>query len=435
MKTDARGNPVTTNSDEAIVAIDRYADTAIALKPGMDAVVAAADAHRDCAMLQACAASLFATAQSSAIARRGHSYLERARARFADLTDRERTFIDAVGAGCDGDFDRAIALYERIASLWPRDLLAAKLAEFHFFETGLARRQLTLMETIAPANSDSSHAQAMLAFAYELNAMRPQAEEIARAALEREPLTMWAQHCLAHVWAGESRIAEGIAAMKHYAPTWNRFGQYIQSHNTFHLATFHRAELDFPRVLDAYRRPIWGFQPDAVVEQTDAILLLWLVELAGGDAGSRWREIAPHLRKRAHEQVFPFLNAIFFFALERAGESSEVDRSLDAMRRYAENLAGPAAQVWADVGLSQARGCVAYARGNYDRAAELLGRVLPAISIGGGSDEQRGVFHETHFMSLIKAGRKADANAALASYVGARPATKLDHRWLRLASA
>ena len=435
MKIDARGLPVTTGCDDAIAAIDRYTDAAVALKPGMDAVVAAADAHRDCAMLQACAASIFVYSQSSAEARRAVPYLMRARERFDDLSERERIFIDAVGAGCDGDFARAIGLYEQIAERWPRDVLAAKVAEFHFFETGLARRQLAFMEKIAPANQDSSHAQAMLAFAYELNAMRRRAEEIARAALAQDPLTMWAQHCLAHVWAGESRVAEGIAAMERWAPAWNRFSQYIQAHNTFHLATLYRAELDFERVHDAYRRHVWGFQPDAVVEQTDAILLLWYVELAGGECGARWREIAPRIRDKAHEHVFPFLNAIYLFALERAGESAEADRALEAMRRHAERQTGAAARVWNQIGLAQARGCVAYARGNFDRAADALGAVLPEIAICGGSDEQRGVFYESHFMSLIKAGRKAEANAATAAYIGARPVTKLDHRWLQMAAA
>lgn len=435
LRTDLRGLSVTANSDEAVAAIDRYTDAAITLKPGMDAIVAAADAHRGCAMLQACAASLFALSQSTGQARRGNQYLARARERIGDLTERERIFIDAVGAGCEGDFLRAIELYEQIAQRWPRDLLAAKIAEFHFFETGLAARQLTFMEKIAPANRDSSHAQAMLAFAYELNAMRPRAEELALQALEQDSLTMWAQHCLAHVFAGDSRVAEGVAALERYAPTWDRFGQYIQSHNTFHLATLYRTELDFARVLDAYRRHIWGFQPDAVVEHTDAILLLWYVELAGGNVGGRWREIAPHVRARAHEQVFPFLNSIYLFALERAGESAEVDRALDEMRRYAERLSGDAARVWNEVGMAEARGCVAYARGEFDRAADLLGAILPEIAICGGSDEQRGVFHESHFMSLIKAGRKREAAAALTAYTGASPVTKLDRRWFEMAGA
>jgi tetratricopeptide (TPR) repeat protein len=430
MKFDSRGLAVTTDSDDAVRAIDRYAGAALSLTAGMETITAAADAIPQCAMLQACAASLYVYSQSSTQARGALPYLARARERIGDLTERERIFIDALEAGCAGDFERALALHEQIAERWPHDLLAAKVAEFHFFETGEAPRQLRFMEKIAPANRDSSHAQSMYAFALELNGLRERAEQAAREALRMDPLTMWAQHCLAHVWGGESRVAEGIAAMEGWAPDWTRFGHYIQSHNWFHLATLYRAQLDFDRVMDCYRRHIWGFQPEAVVEHTDAILLLWYVELAGGDASSGWREIAPHVRAKAHEQVFPFLTTIYFYALERAGESAEVDRALAEMERHAERQTGGYARVWREIGLAEARGSVAFARGDYDRAAGLLGPVLGDIAIGGGSDEQRGVFTESHFVSLIRAGRKPEAARALTAYTEGRTSAPLQRRWL-----
>jgi tetratricopeptide (TPR) repeat protein len=430
MKFDDRGLAVTTDSDDAVRAIDRYAGAALSLTAGMETIAADADAMPECAMLQACAASLYVYSQSSTQARGALPYLARARQRLGDLTERERIFIDALDAGCAGDFERALAYHEQIAQRWPRDLLAAKVAEFHFFETGEAERQLRFMEKIAPANRDSSHAQSMYAFALELNGMRERAEQAAGEALRMDPLTMWAQHCLAHVYGGQSRVAEGIAALEGWAPGWARFGQYIQSHNRFHLATLYRAQLDFDRVMDGYRRHIWGVQPEAVVEHTDAILLLWYLELAGGDAGSGWREIAPHVRAKAHEQVFPFLNAIYFYALERAGESAEVDRALAGMERHAARQTGWYARVWQEVGLAEARGSVAFARGDYDHAAELLGPVLGEIAIGGGSDEQRGVFTESHFVSLIRSGRKHEAAQALNAYTEGRTSAPLHRRWL-----
>ena len=93
-------------------------------------------------------------------------------------------------------------------------MVAAKIAEFHFFETGLVDRQLELMRKAAAANPEVSHVLAMHAFALELNAERERADEVAQAALAIDPDTMWAQHCRAHVFAGQSRIAEGIAAME-----------------------------------------------------------------------------------------------------------------------------------------------------------------------------------------------------------------------------
>jgi tetratricopeptide (TPR) repeat protein len=435
MKLDSRGLQVTTDSDDAIRAIDRYAHAALSLSAGMDEIAGMADAIPECAMLQACAASLYVYSQSSTQARGALPYLARARQRMGDLTERERIFIAALEAGCAGDFERALSYHEQIVQRWPRDLLAAKVAEFHFFETGECGRQVRFMEKIAPANRDSSHAQSMYAFALELTGDRERAEQVAREALRMDPLTMWAQHCIAHVYGGQSRVADGIAAMESWAPGWRRFGQYIQSHNWFHLAAFYRARLEFDRVMAAYREHIWGFQPQAVVEHTDAILMLWYVELAGGECGSAWREIAPHIRALAHEQVFPFLTTIYLYALERAGESAEVDGALAEMTRYAEHQSGYSARVWKEIGLAEARGSVAFARRDYDSAADYLGSALADIAIGGGSDEQRGVFPESHFMSLIRAGRKQEAARALEAYTQGRAGAPLHRWWLAQAGA
>src|SRR5215469_5671198 len=429
MKSDSRGLTVTTDSDQAIAAINHFTDAAVSLRPGMAEITAAARREPDCAMLQICAAVLHALSQSNLEARRGVRYLDLARQRSADLNERERNFIDAVAAGCDGDFDRAIGVYGQIVEHWPRDILAAKLAEFHCFETGDARRQLEIMENLVRANGDSPHALAMYAFALELNGRRERAEQVSRAALRLDPDSMWAQHCLAHVYGEQARVSEGIAALENYAPQWRTFGQYIQSHNWFHLATLYLMQLDFDRALDAYRRHIWGFQTDQIVEHTDAILLLWYVELAGGKVQTRWREVAPHIRAKAHEQVFPFLTAIYLYALERAGESAEVEGALAEMEEYARRQTGRAAHVWNEIGLNQARGSVALARGDYERAAAMLGRALGDLACGGGSDEQRGVFAQSHFVSLGRAGLTQQAQQALHDYLVGRSPTALFQRW------
>jgi tetratricopeptide (TPR) repeat protein len=337
-----------------------------------------------------------------------------------------------VKAGCAGDFEGALTLYERIVDRWPRDMIAAKLAEFHFFETGLAVRQLEVMRKAAAANPDVSNVLAMHAFALELNAERERADEVARSALAIDPDTMWAQHCRAHVFAGQSRIAEGIATIEQYAPSWQKFSHYTVAHNWFHLATLYLSDLRFDDVRNAYRKYIWGYSPNAVVEQTDAILLLWYLELAGEKVDAEWRAIAPHIRANAQDTLFPFLNAIYLYALTRAGETREAGLALDGMERHAEKQTGNLAHVWNDVGVPLARGCVAFASGDYDRASALLQPILNDVACVGGSDEQRGVFAESHLVSLIRGGRRAEARTALSEHIAGRPMTAVERRWAEM---
>jgi tetratricopeptide (TPR) repeat protein len=431
MKSDSRGLAVTTDSDAAIHAIDHFAEQLLSLGAESNAILEDALTYPDCAMVQAYAACTYVYAQSPVQAANARPLLERARQRIADLSERERLFIEAVEAGCRGDFEAALSCYEKIAQRWPRDVVAAKLAEFHFFQTGESQRQLEFMRAIAPANRDHSHLQSMYAFALELCGQREQAESVARSALRLNPLTMWAQHCLAHVFAGQSRIAQGISEMQGYSQSWRGFGRYIQAHNWFHLATLYLANLEFEKALDAFRWEIWGFVPDSAGELTDAILLLWYVELAGGNCDAQWRAIAPHARPYANEQLFPFLNAITLYALSRAGEEREVQTALDAMRRFADAQSATRAQVWREIGMPLARGCVAYARGRYGEAAALLGPILSEVQYAGGSDEQRGVFIQSNLMALLRSGQKRDAARALHEYIGARGVTPLEERWLQ----
>jgi tetratricopeptide (TPR) repeat protein len=428
-KLNERGIEVSNASDEAIDALNNYARELLSLGSGASAITAAARAMPECPMLQACAASAFLYTQSLAEAAGAAPYLARAESR-DDVSERERSFIASVRAGLAGDFEAALAGYEEIVDRWPRDTLAAKLAEFHFFETGAADRQLRVMTKAAEANPDVSHVLAMHAFALELNQRRAEAERVANAALEIDPLTMWAQHCLAHVWSGDSRVEEGIAAMRKFAPTWKQFSHYTVAHNSFHLGALLLDNRDFDSVRALYRESVWGFEPDAVVELTDAILLLWYVELAGGRLDGEWREIAPHARKRVHEHVFPFLNAIFLYALARAGERATVTEEIARLKDHAEVQSDAQKKVWKEIGVPLAEGSVAFAYGDYDRAAAALAPILPEVACAGGSDEQRGVFVQSRLVSLVKGGHQERARSAIEEYIARRQVTPLESYWL-----
>ena len=93
------------------------------------------------------------------------------------------------------------------------------------------------------------------------------------------------------------------------------------------------------------------------------------------------------------------------------------------------NQTGELAHVWNEVGVPLARGCVAFAAGDYERASTLLEPILAAVPCVGGSDEQRGVFGESHLVSLIRAGRRTEAHVALREHIARRPETALERRW------
>ena len=115
------------------------------------------------------------------------------------------------------------------------------------------------------------------------------------------------------------------------------------------------------------------------------------------------RDRAAYPRKRAR-QSFPLSELHLFVRTHPRGRDGRGRAShsppWSVTRR---RQTGSLAHVWNEVGVPLARGCVAFAAGDYDRASRTAaanpGRDVPCV---GGSDEQRGVFAESHLVSLIR---------------------------------
>ena len=142
-----------------------------------------------------------------------------------------------------------------------------------FFRDRRGRAQLRFMASIEAANRDQPHVLAMYAFAMELNGLRAQAEAVCGRALEMDPNTMWAQHCL-------GQCTRAISASMKVSPRWSvlrRAGSH--SVPTFRRTTGSTWARSTLRTFNATVHSrltggTFGLSPDLVVEQTDAILLL-----------------------------------------------------------------------------------------------------------------------------------------------------------------
>jgi len=434
--TDARGLSVSGADTGATAAVDYFVSELLGNGAEPTAVMEAAEAHPRCPLLQAYAASLYVFAQSPSGAAPGLRWLERAQAQSDHASEHERAFMSAVEAGLRGDLEAAIDGHEAIAKQWPRETVSAKLAEFHLFETGDCRRQRRIMQAFAEANPDDSDVLAMHAFSHELNADADESERVATKALEIDPDTPWAEHCLAHVYARRGEIDRGIGELSTWAPRWESKSQYIRSHNNFHLASLHLSRREFEKPVALLGERIWGVTPEAVVEHTDAILLLWYLELAGAAVpGGSWGDIAARIEGNSREYVFPFLSVMYLFALARAGAAAEAARLMDGFERHAEKQSGRAHQVWHTVGLGLARATQAYAEGRWDDAAAGFAPLLERSGEGGGSDEQRGVFDQSYLISLINGGEREQAREWLNGKIGPREPTPLEQHWSKLAES
>lgn len=390
MSTDVLGNRVTLRDVRSAAAIDDFVEGFIASEARAVNVLAVAG-EDESPIVQAYAAAVHMFAETPDAPANARPFLEKAKSHAAESTPREQRFIAAVDAWAAGDIPRAITLHEEQANEFPRDLPSVKLCQYHLFNIGDSERMLRIALAVEPAASDVPYFHGMLAFGYEQCHRLADAEAAARRAIAMRRKEPWAHHALAHVMLTQGRNEEGREFMASVSDTWTGLNSFMVTHNWWHQALFLIELGELAEVLRLYDERVWGVAKDYSQDQINAVSLLARVELADGDAGSRWHELANYLAPRVADHVLPFLDVQYLYGLARAGRAEA-----DVLMRNIETHADSAAPVWRGVAVPAARGMLAHARRDWARAAHELGRALPCMAGIGGSHAQRDLFTRVH---------------------------------------
>jgi tetratricopeptide (TPR) repeat protein len=424
---DARGLDVTSNDAAAAAAADDFAARLLRLDQGVEAILEAVKHWPATPILQLYAAAFWLYGQTEGARENAATHLRTCDA--LAMNPREHALHGALARWHANDNLHALAAMEAITAEWPRDLCTAKLAEFIYYVLGqeyMGARFRAHMNRLHPMHADDPDFLAMAAFAHELCDDYPAAETGAERALGIEPRNPWAQHALSHVLIRQGRVKEGLAHMESFLPLLATCGRPIHSHDAWHLALLHLEQLDVAAAMRVFHAHIWGITPDFVVEQLDAIALLWRIEMAGTAMDAQWPSIADHVAARATETFMPFMNAHYVYALARAGRRDAVEAGLASVRARSEANDEEAQRVWTPVGRPVVEAAAAFGSGDRARAAGLLDPVMPMMTSIGGSDAQDDLFRQTYLRSLQAGGRHADATAYFEHITAGKARTPLD---------
>lgn len=432
---DARGLPVMSGSAAELDAIDTFTARLLRLDPGLEAILEDAARFPATPMIQLLAASLCLFGQTPASDSSATAYLDAAAA--AMTGEREVRLHQALSLWAGQDHLGAVAALEAITEVWPTDLLAAKIAEFQYFVLGQqheSARFLAHMRRLHAANSDHPDFLSMLAFAHELHGDVEDARRVVERSLALEARNPWADHCVAHLHFRTGDSERAIAVMQGLLPVWETTARFIHGHNAWHLAVAKLDRLDRDGAMDLFHRHVWGFSPDFVAEQIDAIALLWRLDMAGGAADLPWGELADRAEQRIAAQYMPFLDAHYAYALARAGRNDALQALLANVDARSAATDAEAPRSWTPVGRSLVHASACLARGDAAPSARLLGPVIADVAVVGGSDAQVDLFRQAYFHALVGSGRKADARGYWTAVIGDRPPTPLDRQRLALAA-
>lgn len=432
MASDRFGYPLTTASDEAAEHYDRAVDCMLTANFGAaDALDAALRADPDFALARVAKARWLQLymhipeAQAEAAA---------ARALSSRLTPRETRHVDIIACAVEGAGAKALTLLDEHLADYPRDALPLSLALGVFSLLGFSGRpdhrdaELTLLKRIAPHWGDDWYFLTYHGWArIESGDVAAGIAEVERS-LSLKPRNAWGAHALAHGYHEAGDAQAGASFVAGWLSQYDRRSQ-LHGHLSWHHALFELDRDDPVRAHEVYADAVRlaAVHAPPVIKLSDPAAYLWRREIYGeaGPMVEDWREVAEYARQAFPRAGMHFADLHAVLADAATGNTAAAQQRIAEARERLSAGRLPQGKVVPVLG----EGIVAFARGDYAAAADLIGPVLPEVVRVGGSHAQRELFEDTYIVACLRAGRGDAAREELTTRLARRPSIR-DQRWL-----
>ena len=442
---DARGNPVSTASRDALVHAEHALWQMMSFYgTPIDALDAAAAADPEWLLPPLMKAGFLLSLTEPGLVADARAQIERAESMTARANARERDHLGALRTLLAGDWHGACRDWEALLLQHPCDALALQWAHLFDFYRGDALNLRQRVARVLPEWSDADplhpYVLGQYAFGLEENQRYDEAEAAGRRALAGTARVPWAIHAVAHVMEMQGRHAEGSAWMAHWQPDWTDGNGFV-GHLGWHQALFALERLDHAEALRCFDAYLHAAPEQITLQRLDAAALLWRLHLLGADVGPRWQQLAAgwDLNERnAGHYAFNDLHALL--ALVGSGDVAAAEQWAQCCALNAEASAGTNRDVAREVGAPLMRGVLAFARGRYDDAIAALYPARANAQRFGGSHAQRDLIAQTLLAAAAAAGtgdtigvttQRAVGRALLNERLLAKPRTPLTEFWVR----
>lgn len=410
---DGRGYEVSGATSVALDAFERALDLHLAWRTGVEEQL-------ECALAQAPAFTMANILDAYlTLSSRDPVRLQRARAAHAraiqlPATAQERLHVTAIGAVLADDFSALRDVMDRLIVDYPRDVLALQIGHAFDYLTGDVEAMAGRVSSVLSAWSQDLpgyHAVlAMQAFSLVESGRYTSGVDHGLFALELEPRDVRAHHALAHVYEMTGDAAAGVQWMRSRQAFWST-GTGAATHCWWHWALYHLTLGEVQRALEIYDRHIRRGRSPEIADLIDASALLWRIELAGGNVGRRWRELSEAWAAHSEDGYCTFNDLHEMLAHAGARDWRRADR-LEAMMVRRQARSTRYGQTTRLAGVPAGRAIIAFGRGEYFLAAQLL-RELPAVAWRlGGSQAQRNLLDLTLNEAVARSVRSIRAGAA-----------------------
>lgn len=380
----------------------------------------------ECAFAHAAMGLMLQGARNSAFKSKTAGCLEQAQAYRGGVSEHEATYIDALAAAIQGDVNSQCNHHEQALSLQPTDIFALSLAQSELFWSGQMKRSLEVSERVLPAWNESvgGYAEFLASRAFDLEEANQfaEAESCGRQSVDLNPASVWATHAVAHVLLMQGRYKEGVDWIAPQVGNWDECNQ-IKFHVWWHKCLFDLENRQPEAALDSYDKYVRNREleltkamPDLYIDIQNGASLLWRLEHAGVDVGTRWEEMAEVVSLRIEDTSNTFTSAHFAMVLAAVGNFQQCEQLIDHMQEFAdrEKQSGHAqANMYAGAGIPAARAAVEHRKGNYATVVELLMPVRQGLWQIGGSHAQQDIFFQLLVDAAARESRLEDVKTLL----------------------
>ncbi|MEM6960688.1 MAG: tetratricopeptide repeat protein [Myxococcota bacterium] len=424
------GNPITTKSDRAVDALNRFTLAFAAHRAEAQSLLDEIScADPDLTLLFVVRGFSISFLMRNDHWQHARSMCTRAKhiSSQRGATPREKGLIAALEAWLRRDVDAAIDMLESLVSCNPRDLLTFKLTHACNFILGRPQRMRASAERALkswhPLIPGYGHALGCLAFALEETGDYETAEVVGRQAVEAEPGSAWAIHAVAHVFEMTDRQKVGTEWLESHRIAWSQCGNFA-GHCTWHLALFHLELGEIEEALALYPSIRSHIHQD-FRDFSNAASLLWRLEQEGYTLDAEWNELARLAKANAFDHGCAFADVHYALILLQAGRPEEALKALRSMRAYAEPRTHHFASVISKVACPIVEGLIDLDQGRIETGLEYLESIQGKTQPMGGSHAQRDLFEQLWIAGAVRWNQAQIAESALQSRLQRRP----QNRW------
>lgn len=335
-----------------------------------------------------------------------------ARAGAPPANHRESLHVGAIRAALRDDFASFRSCLQGLLVQYPRDLLALQVTHAIDYLTGDIEAMQAQIAAVMPNWSKEVpgfHAVlAMQAFSLVEATHYEEARDRGLHALSLMPRDARALHALVHVYEMNGDPFGGDRLMLERQISWA--DSVAAMHCWWHWALFHLADGAVTDALDIYDKCLRQRRSMELADLIDSSALLWRLALLGVDTGSRWNELAnawvPHI-----DDGYCTFNDMHAMAAFVGAEDWTFAARLETGLLRGRMRGTRYGETTRLVGLPVCRAILAFGKGHYARATELLSTVPTTARRMGGSYAQRDLLYLT-LMEVVRRLRRPAGRAA-----------------------